>query len=370
MAPRTWLLSLPSLLLAGAAGALAAGCDAVECGDGTVERNGVCEKADGTVNNAVCGPFTYLDQATGMCRPEYDPTVCEEDTTEEDVTEIPGVILCRGTGGGGCDAELSCPSADTGRMSVCGRLHDVETDDQIRGVDAIGTDCLDPEAVQEGPCQLDVRFYNALDYAVSPGTATPLAVDEFRLDDCGRFRARNINYAGASFMGIGVEDKVGAPQLHRRTGVAFGVVNRQTRGRTRAYLVRRSTDQAWSEVAYGAGQMTFVDRGVFMTVFEYPTGQPREGVTITNQGSPTPSFDWYFTDTAPLQRSLLAPSSQAVTGPNGAGLITDVGGVNNLSGTGGNLPSGCTWDSALGASVAGLLFFSPRHASMGGNPCP
>ena len=41
-----------------------AGCKEIECGEGTIERDGACAPASQTVDKAQCGPFTELQGAT------------------------------------------------------------------------------------------------------------------------------------------------------------------------------------------------------------------------------------------------------------------------------------------------------------------
>jgi len=71
-----------SILLVLTIAVAAAGCKSVECGDGTIERDGKCQPADETVGNAVCGPFTQLEG--DKCVPMFPPTICDPGTTMSD----------------------------------------------------------------------------------------------------------------------------------------------------------------------------------------------------------------------------------------------------------------------------------------------
>lgn len=359
---RTWLSLLSVLTVAGAS-TVSTGCKTVECADGTVEQDGVCVPADEVVDEANCGEGTILG-TDGTCVPEVAPTICGAFTTP-DTTSMPGFIVCVGTGGGGCEVELTCPQASANKVSVCGRLYDVESDAEIIGLDATGVECGSGGEVTDGPCEFEIQFYDALEFAGDPGGATPIVPQEFRLDDCGRYLAHNLNRPSLGFLGIGVDDRSGAPDDHRLTGVAFPVSSAQVRNRQKTYTVTRTTDMQWSTDA-GLGATTFVDRGAFMTVFTI-AGVPEAGVQITEGGSVEAANDYYFDDASTVTRSSIDPAQNA-SGMNGAGIKLNSALVEH-SGTGGALPGGCTWDSALAAAIPDVLFFSPRSALMGTEEC-
>jgi hypothetical protein len=287
---------------------------------------------------------------------------------------MPGTVVCVGTGGGGCETDLTCPQAAANKVSVCGRLYDVETDEPIIGTDAMGATCGSGSEVVDGPCEFEITFYDALEFAGDPGGATPIEPQDFRIDDCGRYLAHNLNRPQLGFLGIGVDDcsaanttgcAGAAPDDHRLTGVAFPVSSAQVRNKQKTYVVRRTTDMQWSTDA-GLGATTFADRGAFMTVFTIAT-VPEPGVQITEGGSVEAANDYYFDDASTTTRSSIDPSLDA-TGMNGAGIKLNSALVEH-SGTGGALPSGCVWDSALAASIPTVLFFSPRSALMAGQEC-
>lgn len=265
-----------------------------------------------------------------------------------------------------CAPALPCPSATINRVSVCGRLYDVETDAQIRSVTMSAGTCGDG-TTSGGACDLQLRFHDALEFAGGPDTAAPLVVEEFRLDDCGRFTARNIRLPTSGFLTIAVEDRQGAPDLRRLTAETFPVMAQQVMTRARAYSIRRSTDEAWTATA-GLGGATLVDRGVLWKLFLYGN-TPVAGAQIFGADSVVrPDDDYYFSDTAAFTRLTIAPSQNA-TGVNGSALMINSGLVEH-SGDGGERPM-CWWSSQLAASIPGVLFVSPSHL-VGGNgaPCP
>jgi hypothetical protein len=360
-----------SALVAGGAVA-SAGCNTLECADGTVEQNGACVPADEVVDEANCGLGTLLGP-DGTCIPEHPPTICG-DFTVADTTTMPGTTVCVGTGGGGCDFDLTCPTPDATRVSVCGRLFDVETDARIEGLDAAGARCGSGSEVLDGPCEFEITFYDALDFAGDPEGATPIVPQDFFIDDCGRYQAHNMTRPQLGFLGIGVDDCPSqsdfgcagtAPDDHGLTGVAFPVTGGEVRNRQKTYVVRNTSNMQWS-VDAGNLSPTFVERGAFMTVFTID-GVPEPGVQITEGGAVEAANDYYFDDVSTTTRSSIEPSLNA-SGMNGAGIKINSALVEH-SGTGGALPSGCTWDSALAAAIPGVLFFSPRSAVMGGAEC-
>src|SRR6185503_11280197 len=104
------------LAMGGAALVLQAGCDA-QCGDGTIERGGKCVPADTSFEDPTCGLGTVLEG--DQCVPEFEPTVCGDNTAAVEDPEMPGVIVCEGTGGaGGCASTLPCPSAGANKVTV------------------------------------------------------------------------------------------------------------------------------------------------------------------------------------------------------------------------------------------------------------
>lgn len=264
-----------------------------------------------------------------------------------------------------CSGPVSCPSAAADKVTVCGRLYDVETDTELRAAAPTLASCGSGAEATDGPCQLAIRFYDALDFAGNPTSATPLAVQAFQIDDCGRYVAQNVDLPALGFLGVVVDDAAAAPDDHRLTAVAFAVSSGQVRDDQRSYVVSKSTDAKWS-TDVGLGATTFVDRGVLMSIF-YQGTAPAAGVTVTANGAVRASDDYYFTDTdAKLRYSVTA------TGPtqaNGAALLLNSSLVEH-SGQGAE-PSGCVWPSHFGISVPGVLWVLPLIAELStGGECP
>jgi hypothetical protein len=169
-------LSRLALILVAIAAAASAGCDGLECGLGTAERDGACVPADGvSPDDPQCGAGTVFDPVALACVPERPPTECGPNT--EAVEREDGVIECVGTGTS-CADPLPCPLPDGGDVSICGRLLDTETTAPIVFGDGTDTSVCDPaNPTADGPCALQLVFVDAIAFATNPGTATPLSAD-------------------------------------------------------------------------------------------------------------------------------------------------------------------------------------------------
>src|SRR5438132_13788996 len=126
--------------LAIAAAVLAShGCKGVECGEGTLEKNGTCVGADDTVGNAKCGTFTHLDG--DKCVPDLSPTTCDTSTTAPNVDPSTGVTTCVGTGATSCASALACPPPSAGKQTICGQIYDLENGMPFSEPGATGKQC-------------------------------------------------------------------------------------------------------------------------------------------------------------------------------------------------------------------------------------
>lgn len=251
-----------------------------------------------------------------------------------------------------CSVALECPSAEPNKVSICGRIFDVQTSQPVGAVEPAES-C---ETATGGACDLELRAYDALDFAGDPNGATPLPYESLTTDTCGRFALVNVNRPSLGFLGLAVDDEAGADDLHRLTGVAFPVVSAEVRNGLNAQVVRVTTDQGWTDTAGLTGD-TFVDRGVLGVLF-LKDGVPVEGVRVTEAGAVEAANDYYLSDTDPTQRTTVDAALDA-TGPNGFALKLNSG-LSEHSGTGGE-SYGCLWESALAAAIPGVLFFAPRR---------
>lgn len=347
----TWLAAASSLI---ALGASQSACTTTDCGTGTIDKAGECVPATEATDNATCGAGTKLSMTTGKCEAVLPPTKCDPDTTEQ--TTVDGVIVCVGTGGGGCNGPIACGTPTSGKMTICGQLYDIETSMPIQASAATGAKCDPTKPSADGPCAMSISAYDALLYAQNGPAAPMLASDEVVIDDCGRFRLKNLQIGGVQYVGIGLDDNAAAADTHRQSGVALPAIPSKLVTGFPAYGLKVSTDTKWSSDA-GIGTPTFAQRGVYMGIFLH--GQaPVSGVKITRAGSMSSTDDYYFSDASPATRTTVDPA-QSTTGANGSGLMIGGGGLVMYSGTGGETTS-CKWPSDLGDQITNVAFIQPR----------
>ncbi len=356
----TWLgtLSLLPLLLAQSS------CNTLECGAGTIERNGACQVPDGArpENPAYCGNGTHYDDNEGGCISDLPPTVCDPLTSSE-VAQDDGTILCVGTGSG---CGLGCPSATAGHVTVCGSLYDAETDDAIGG--GAGTPCDPTNATTSGPCSITLQFYDALAFAQSPSTTPPVTPEKLTINDCGNYVAENIPAPATGYLAVGVDDIDPSPSAdnYALAGVAIPASSGLRRDGLKTYAVRNSSDMKWLTDAGITG--TFGEKGAYMPIYLYGD-VPAPDVVVTANGSPVPAAsEFFFKDTDPYERAMLDPAA-VMTGANGSAIVINTP-LTDHSGQGGE-PDGCVWHTDLAAAIAGVYFVQTVSAEVsGGAACP
>lgn len=328
------------------------------------DLNGVANvEANGTPSGAFAAAITETE-VTGL-DPDTDywfsVIVRDEAGNKAAYTAVPA------TTSAGCAAALpigGCPAAAMGKVTVCGRLADIETDAFLEAPAATGAACPG-SATADGPCSVSIRFYDALDFASNPAGATPIVPESLYVDDCGRYRATNLTPPSLGYLAAAVDDASGTSDRHRLTAVAEATANAADLAALRTFVTRIETDTAWSTGAGLAGP-SFADLGVVAAVFRWRE-LGRAGVQITRNGSASTADDYYFSD-ASAARSTVA-AGQAVTGTNGGALFLGSSLVDH-SGTGGEPPA-CQWPSRLVASIPGVVFVTLLDAETGaGAACP
>lgn len=235
----------------------------------------------------------------------------------------------------GCAIPLPCPNSDANRFSICGRVHDVETGGGITN-----------------SATVSITFHDLVAYVDDPTTSTPLVPEELTLDDCGRFRARNLPVPQLGYLGVVVDDAVNAPDNHRATIVSNYAWNGGTETLQRAYALRSSTDDAWASQVNLA--QSFADQGAILALFTGPEDRPAPNVRITADDVVRAADDFYFSTVS--SRTTLLPSA-TTTNPNGAALMLNSALVQH-SGTGGE-PNGCVWSRQMAAAIPGTLWVQP-----------
>jgi hypothetical protein len=333
------------------------GCAQLECGEGTIERDGTCAPADETPDPTVCGPGTQLGPS-GTCE---SIVVCDPDTTTPVTDPVTGEVTCVGTGGGGdCTTPLSgCATATAGTMTMCGRLYDVEDDSEI-GMGSTDATACPGTGEATGPCALQIRPYDALLFAANPTTTPPLVSDEIFQDHCGRFRIKNIQPAGAPFIGLGVDDHpMHTGNNQKLTGVAFPTQTATARTDIVAYTTSAATDAMWG-ASSGEGA-SLAALGVYVNIYrdngtpgDPLSGAVAEGIQILRGGQPITNDDFYFSDTD-TNRTTVDPGLNA-TGANGTGLVLGQPNLAPYTGTPSPPGASCNWYSSNGASIPSVVF--------------
>jgi len=230
------------------------------------------------------------------------------------------------------DAWAQCLPPDPGKLTVCGRIHDVENG----------------AATSAAP-----HFYDAIELAGAPTAAAPLAVESIELDGDGTFVAHDVTFpTTSSMLAVAIDDDPAADaDVYRQTMIAMPVAPGQRIVDVRAYVVRTATDQLWA-LELGASP-TLVDQGAFLGCFADLDGVPAAGVQITESGTVETTNDFYFGDTSATTRQQIAPPMNA-SGANGCGLKLQSA-LSEHSGVGG-APLGCWWSSHLAHTVPGVLW--------------
>ncbi len=333
-----------------------AGCRQVECGEGTVEDNGVC-RLGMPVEPAECGQGFFWEPMSGQCLStafqDAGFAICGENTVV--VYNDAGIPFCVGTGGADCNSAPPCPSPSGSRVSVCGRIYDIED-----------TTAADDDPASGGIADVvEILLYEPINFALSPpGTATPLAY-EVTVDKCGYYAVNDVSDPGTGFLAFAIDDpEGGAADDFVLTGVAFPIPSPGPY-RINAWITRRSTMNLWNTSA--GGGIDFEAEGIFVPIFIDPRpaqpldpfdGVPFPGLKIERVSTVVMADDYYFSDTEQLIRRTIDPAQDA-TGANGTGFMINSGLETHGAA---DEPAGCNVIEALAASIPNVVFVSERPA--------
>lgn len=353
---RPWLfLSTTAATAVALAGVLAlqTGCSTVECGTGTIERDGDCVASEQATDDSECGEGTILDPSGEFCIPEV---VCDPATTVL-VEQPDGTFICEGQGVGelpACGEPLPCPQASGSTTSICGQLYDVESDDPLGATSGPATQCNPAAPAASGPCSYKLEFYDALQFSM--GSPTQLAYDPEDLvyDSCGRFKVTGLAAAGSGIAAVGALGPI-------VSGIAVRVIPGGTYPNQRLYTVTPQTNMKWStqigRPILGTAQ---APEGAYVSIHLVPpTFAPAAGVVLTGASGGN-AANWYFSDTDPRERSTVAPATQNETGANGTAILLDQPTLGTFSSSGGTLPAGCNWNTVSGGNIPGVYFIQLR----------
>lgn len=351
------------------------GCVQTECGDGTIERDGVCVTDGADFEKPTCGPFTQLQG--DRCVPVNQPTMCDPTSTEANIDPVTGVVTCIGTGTGG--GALACPQpVGTTKLTICGQIYDIETGAKF---EAPGDGCQKCDTpTTSGPCALTILAFDALQYGMDQTKGNiPIAPTDLHIDTCGRYRVANIETNGTGpFIGLGFTEAGKAPQrplaeltVTATTGVATSKPSTRVVDKFEAWIAKPSTVMGWQ--SSGGPPLA---NGIYVALFKKhklgngPTDVPQPGATLTKSGNTIPAQDYYFAATQTTVTTI-DPAATA-TGANGIGFLTGTSVTDSLvyAGNGGLGPN-CRWEPHAAANLANIVFFQLfRKADVPLNPTP
>lgn len=355
-------MRITSLMILALTTAAAPACKSIECGTGTIERDGNCAPADETVGTATCGPFTMVHG--NQCVPIFPPAICDPGTTEEDLGSD-GVITCKGTGvSAGCSGDITCPVPASGKQTICGQIYNFEDNSKFQGA-ATGATCTGMEST--GPCALQIVAFDAVVFANNTKNnmpTTPQDVGKVVIDDCGRYAVEDVTPPGGPFIALGFDDKgqpLGPSGQTVTTGVALPTAADTRTQKFEGFVLDQSVIGTWTATS----GPSFAN-GIYASVFRQHTCDggtcigdsfaTQSGVAITKMGGVNMANDYYFMNEATRQH--LDATANATT-MNGTGLLTNADVNDSLvySGTGGITDTvNCKWEAHAAADVAGLLF--------------
>jgi len=370
-----------SLLLVGVGLSLVVGassCSKVECGQGTIELDGVCVTGapggDGGFTQAQCDPNVSKFEG-GKCVPKLKPVIC---LTGNESVDDAGITLCMGTAVTTCETEAVCadPSGVGGdEICVSGRV--MAGDEHDKRVSDMAT-----------LSEIEVRVYEPLNFLADP-TSPPFRKLTLGngLDTCGRWTVRfstsqDTPNGLVAFSATDKSNAAGMPASGTAKYVLGAVASRPAantniRGKF-AYLVSKAQDTAWSTAAGVPGGKTFSELGTLAVRYHLKDtgategsipGEPVAGIVPAWNNSPNPATDYFFSD-APVAMgtNLKTPApAQTKTGPNGVSFVTIGPGLGNIFLAGG--AGSCTkaggaagtatvdTSSTLAGSAVGVIFF-------------
>lgn len=332
------------------------GCKALECAEGTIERDGMCEAADESASPGRCGPFTELQG--DRCVPQFPPTECDPTSTIPETDDATGVTICKGTG----DA-FGCPKGSSlTKQTVCGQLYSF-VDDSVFG-NANGMNCMlcDPaNPTTSGPCALKLTAYAAVGFTM--GQLIILPATKTDVDTCGRFRLQDIDtQAAGPFIGIGIDDATmpGPAGVTTITAVTVQTDGGNSTPGVEAFVAPGAVVAGW-----GNGLVT---GGAYAAIFREHIAGPedqfagQDGVKIVYGAGSTEvvagTNAFYFGANAAERTTIAAGAT--MTGINGTVLVNDATLMKSpYTGIGG-LGTGCAWPVRNAATVslmgAGVLF--------------
>ena len=343
-------------LLAAFAGLLlVAGCGGYECGDGTVEKGGVCQPPDDFVK---CGAGFKVSGNRCVPEDQWVKKYCDSASTEYKEGKCKSSIACDPATtelkNGKCvakktaqtvpDCTKKCGAASGSTICLSGRVYE--------GVDLVskGPDSTSFIKPADG---VEIKVYDPLAFVSSPSTAKPLATADIYKDG-GCFVVSKVTIPFTGFLAVAVDDKASSQDTFVFTAIGHTPTSGVNSEELTVPLIANATSAAWSKELAKSGVKDMIKDGTMLAWYrDIKTGKPVKGVSPTLDGQPAPwkGYSSFFFD-ADMTKSPLFESKAVKT--TAAGLVAVPGApLKSYSG----VKTGCTIDSGLGGSAPGALFF-------------
>lgn len=194
-----------------------------------------------------------------------------------------------------CEVDLECPAPEADKLTVCGRLYDVEWGTPISGF-------------------LHADFHDSASYADDPLADPVLSREMYRYDACGRFIASGLTPPATGSLTIVVDDSPqGFPEDHVPTLVVVPVEAGNAYPAIPAWTLASWTESTWA----GPIGANIRDPGTELVIHRVD-GVPAAGVAI-DIGTGSPQDAYAFGDNSVDSHTQIAPGV-TTTGLNGAEL--------------------------------------------------
>ncbi len=365
-----------SLLLVGVSLSFVAGtssCSKVECGQGTIEFDGVCVTGapggDGGFTQAQCDPNVSKFEG-GRCVPKLPPIICE---TGNVLVDDGGIGHCTAMMGTDCNVEAACQDpSGTGGDEICVSGRVLEGDEHSKQI-PMGDPRLN---------EIEVRVYEPLNFLADPTSAPFRRLSLGNgLDTCGRFTVRFSTSQDTpnGLVAFSATDKMGTATPKYVLGATASRPQPNTNIRGKAvYLVSKALDSSWSTAAGVPGGKTFSELGTLAVRYHLKDTDATEGaipgVAVAGivpawNNAMNPATDYFFSDAdvADGTNLKMPATAQTKTGPNGVAFVTIGPGLGNIFLAGG--AGSCTkaggaagtatvdTTNTLAGSAVGVIFF-------------
>jgi hypothetical protein len=336
-----------SLLCALASTTQLIGCNHLNCGPGTVQKEG----AHGELQ---CLPVDQSDAVTpcdvdggavaivgGQCESRIQ---CDPATTMFD----PNTGVCVGTGNGS-SACAACPDPiPAGEICLTGGIVDFQT-----GMHVMGGASSRP---------LQIGAYEPLGFISNPTGAMPIASDPASTKGCYTFV---LPTPASGLVALGVQDPTTGPGANPPLviGAAGATVVSGQKYDLDGYLVLKSTLDG-----YAAVNPSFASQGAYVGCYykdapPVPTNQlfdetmPAVGVTLLENGAPSTAAR-YLDATRAIDAALTA------TGALGCAVVPGNNNIDQFTGMGGGITK---WEKLPGGTAVGVVFVARLHSCDGGS---